>query len=130
MGELANYFGNDALKVFAANAQEKHAEFYKQSKATKGEMADTLMTKNGIYEQALHELVDTLEETAAKLDLKDKVIENMEKEYGVSDKEFIQKHQLQVVVCPEKNRAKKALLEHLAKKYPKGLVQATKAQKQ
>lgn len=72
MRKLPNYFGNDAMKVFAENAQEKHAEIYIQSKATKGLMADPLMTQIDIYEQTTDEQVDTLEETEAKLEIKEK----------------------------------------------------------
>lgn len=127
MGDITNYFGNDVMKVLATNAQEKYADFFIQSKATKGEMADSLMTRVGIHEQVTHELLETLEETEAKLELKDEVIEKFEKEFGVTDKEFI--HQLQVVVGPKKPRARKALLDHVSRKYPKALAQATKAQK-
>lgn len=51
-----------------------YSEFYRQSHATKGELPDILITRVGISEQAVHELVDTLEETEANLELKTKLL--------------------------------------------------------
>lgn len=52
------------------------------------------MTKVGVFEEATHALVDILEESEAKNKLKVKVIEKIEKEYCITDKEFIKMYEL------------------------------------
>ena len=41
----------------------------------------------------------------------------MEKDFGIKDEDYIRKHKLSVVMTDERNHARKALVNHINKKY-------------
>lgn len=86
------------MTMFAFNARENNAEFYKQSKATKADIAKDLKTKVDAYEQAAHEMLRCLEESAAKNRLKDSITKAMKKKFGVKNINFIKRNKFEVVV--------------------------------
>ena len=117
MGEITKYFGNDTMKIFIDNASENIKQFNSKNIATELELVDELYAKNEIYKQAVPELIENLDEVEADRDIKSMIIKKMEEDFGIKDEDYIRKHNLSVTITEERKHARKALINHINKKY-------------
>jgi hypothetical protein len=118
MGEITAYFGEKAMVGITDMALEKSQKFIAQSGSTKLALADELKVENETLKIAAHELIETLDETEADRELKIKTIKKYEEVFGTKNEEFIQQHHISVVrKTDEKSFAKRALWNHLERKY-------------
>ena len=98
MGDLTNFLGNDTVRILLNNASKNINEFRSQSTATKVVLADELITENELYKQGIPILIDTLDEVQAQNKVQSIAIKNYEKELGVKNDDFIQKHKISVTM--------------------------------
>ena len=114
MGELTNFLGNETVRIILHNAAENINEFKNQNPATKLALVDKLHGENEIYKYGTTILIDTLEEVQAQNEVNNQVIKKYEQEFGVRNKDFINKHKISIIVTSkERKHAREALLNHL-----------------
>jgi len=121
MGDLKTYFGNDFMKELTKKAMDNSKEFRNQTGSTKIALADTLAIENETRKLAEKELIEVLDDIEAKNELNQKVIKQYENVYGEKNENFIKNHNISVTRTEEKIHAKKALADHMNKKYNQGL---------
>ena len=66
-----------------------------------------------MYKQGTTILIDTLEEVQAQNEVNNQKIKKNEQEFGIRNKDFINKHEISVVTSKERKHARAAILNHL-----------------
>ena len=117
MGELTSYLGNEYMKFIFDKASQNSQEFIKQTGATKLKLADAIKVEVEAYKLATNVLLDTLDDAGAKIELDSKTLKAYEKEYGITNEEFIKNQKITVIKSDERNHAKNLLKVHLKKNY-------------
>jgi hypothetical protein len=115
--QLSPYVPAMMLENMWKAAQQDSVPFLKQSGATKLEGAEKREVQVNFASRVVPLLIDVVDDSAAQIEYKDKIIKYYNDSYGEVNREFLDSEP-PVIRTPEKEHAKRFMMQFCLKNYP------------